>query len=222
MSTSSVGSGSSNSLVQNSGQTSRGTKIVTSANNGMDKNTFLKILTTELSNQDPDNAKDSTQYVSQMAQFTSLEQMNNLNSTMSLNSANSLMGANVTVKDLDSNGNAYSGVVKSVSRENGDVKLELEVDSSGTTKTFSYNNVTAVKYDSSTATTNQNMSLLEAAALIGKKAEFNEANSSGDNYTGVIKAAYKSGNSINFSVLLDGASSVKDFSIDKLSSVFTV
>lgn len=218
MSTNSV---SSNPLVQNSNQTSRGTKIVTSSTNGMDKDSFLKILTAELSNQDPDNSKDSTQYVAQMAQFTSLEQMNNLNSTISLSSANSLIGSNITVKDLDSNGNAYSGVVKDVQRISGDVKVEMEVDDKGTTKTFSYSDVTSINSSSNGTTVNQNMNLLQAAALIGKKAEFNEADSSGYNYTGTIKAAYKNGNSINFSVLLDNTNSVKDFSIDKLSSVFS-
>ncbi|SHE35539.1 flagellar hook assembly protein FlgD [Caloramator sp. ALD01] len=51
-------------------------------NSILDKNAFLKILTVQLSNQDPLNAKDNTEYVAQMAQFSALEQMQNLNSTM--------------------------------------------------------------------------------------------------------------------------------------------
>lgn len=51
-------------------------------NSVLDKNAFLKILTVQLSNQDPLNAKDNTEYIAQMAQFSSLEQMQNLNSTM--------------------------------------------------------------------------------------------------------------------------------------------
>lgn len=46
------------------------------------KDGFLKILTAQLQNQDPLNAQDNTQYVSQMAQFSALEQMQNLNLTM--------------------------------------------------------------------------------------------------------------------------------------------
>ena len=36
---------------------------------------FLQLLTTQLQNQDPLNPTDSTQFVSQLAQFSSLEQM---------------------------------------------------------------------------------------------------------------------------------------------------
>ena len=46
------------------------------------KDGFLKILTAQLRNQDPTNAKDGTEYVAQMAQFSALEQMQNLNTTI--------------------------------------------------------------------------------------------------------------------------------------------
>lgn len=44
---------------------------------------FLQLLTTQLKNQDPLSPVDQTQMLSQLAQFSSLEQMTNLNSTMS-------------------------------------------------------------------------------------------------------------------------------------------
>lgn len=50
--------------------------------NILDKNAFLQILTVQLSNQDPLNAKDNTEYIAQMAQFSALEQMQNLNVTI--------------------------------------------------------------------------------------------------------------------------------------------
>lgn len=46
------------------------------------KDGFLKILAAQLQNQDPLNAKDNSEYVAQMAQFSALEQMQNLNETM--------------------------------------------------------------------------------------------------------------------------------------------
>jgi flagellar basal-body rod modification protein FlgD len=215
----------SNSLIQSSNQTSRGTKIVKPGSD-MDKNAFLKILTAELSNQDPDNTKDSSQYVAQMAQFTSLEQMTNLNTTMTMNAANSLIGKQITLKTLDPNGEPYKGVVQGVTNDSGTVKLNVQVDENGTTdvKDFGYDEITAISgnSDSASSNVNSNMNILQAASLIGKKAEFNVADSSGYNYTGTIKAAYKNGSSISFSVLLDGKNSVKDFSIDKLSSVFSL
>lgn len=53
-----------------------------SKNSNLDKNAFLKILTAQLSNQDPLNAKDNSEYVAQMAQFSALEQTQNLNSSI--------------------------------------------------------------------------------------------------------------------------------------------
>ena len=117
-----------------------------------DKNAFLKILTAELSNQDPTSTQDGTQYIAQMAQFSSLEQMTNLNSSIKLNNASSLIGKTVAVKDLDSKGNQYYGVVKSVNKDADAVSISVIVgkttDSSGVTKdviqNFAVDNVTDI------------------------------------------------------------------------------
>lgn len=45
---------------------------------------FLQILSAQMQYQDPLEGLDSTQYVSQLAQFSSLEQMQNLNSSFAL------------------------------------------------------------------------------------------------------------------------------------------
>lgn len=123
--------------------TSKGTPIVKPGNN-MDKNAFLRILSAELSNQNPDDAKDSTQYIAQMAQFSSLEQMQNLNSTMSFSGASSLIGKSVTLSDLDNNGNLYFGVVKGTVKDGSAVLLNVEVVDENGTKTimnFPYDDV---------------------------------------------------------------------------------
>ncbi|WP_258921671.1 flagellar hook capping FlgD N-terminal domain-containing protein [Heyndrickxia coagulans] len=63
------------SLLLSNQNTASGTRT---GSKTLDKNAFLKILIAQLQNQDPTNPMDDTQFVSQMAQFSSLEQMTNL------------------------------------------------------------------------------------------------------------------------------------------------
>lgn len=61
------------------GNVSNNTK---SAESAMGKDAFLKLLVTQLENQDPLNPTDNTEFVAQLAQFSSLEGIQNLNSSM--------------------------------------------------------------------------------------------------------------------------------------------
>lgn len=56
-------------------------KVKTS--NGLDKDDFLKILITQLSHQDPTQPMEDQQFIAQMAQFSSLEQMTNMSTGLS-------------------------------------------------------------------------------------------------------------------------------------------
>ena len=57
-------------------------KIVGTRNNDLDKDAFLRLLTTQLANQDPLNPIEDREFIAQLAQFSSLEQMQNLNKSM--------------------------------------------------------------------------------------------------------------------------------------------
>ena len=61
-----------------------------STNNDLDKNAFLKLLVTQLENQDPLDPQDNSEFVAEMAQFSSLEQMTNMSE--SLTNINKLVG----------------------------------------------------------------------------------------------------------------------------------
>jgi len=54
--------------------------------NDLDKDAFLRLLTTQLSNQDPLNPMEDREFIAQLAQFSSLEQMQNLNKVISTKS----------------------------------------------------------------------------------------------------------------------------------------
>ena len=83
------------------------------------KNEFLQLLVTQLKNQDPLDPVKNQDFVAQLAQFNSLEQMINLNSNFEkmlslqqMTQASCLIGATVTWQDAD--GNQMSGVVSQI------------------------------------------------------------------------------------------------------------
>lgn len=51
-------------------------------NNQLDKDAFMKLMLTQMKHQDPTNPMQSHEMAAQLAQFTSLEQLNNINATL--------------------------------------------------------------------------------------------------------------------------------------------
>lgn len=106
--------------LQNS-NTSSGKAAPTSGQN-LGKDDFMKLLLTQLSQQDPLNPQDSTAFVQQLSQFASLENLQNLGTKMDklvTGSSVSLMG-----KDVRIAGNQFKG--------SGTVYYELQGPSKGT------------------------------------------------------------------------------------------
>lgn len=102
----------------------------TQSTSGLGKDDFLKILVAQLQNQDPTQPMDDTQFISQMAQFSSLEQMQQLNATYSYSQAYSLLGKNVSAQVTDSNGlpKTVSGTVSGVTTVSGVPYLNVNGD----------------------------------------------------------------------------------------------
>ena len=105
------------------------------------KNEFLLLLVNELRNQDPTAPTDEKQTLSQLAQFSSLEQMQNLNQTVASSSAFGQIAQSAaligkTVSTMTENGTGISGIVSSVSLSGGKAYLhvgDMDVDASTVT-----------------------------------------------------------------------------------------
>ena len=86
----------------------------------MDKDDYLKLLITQLQNQDPTSPMDDKEFIAQMAQFSSLEQMTNMTAgfqamskMLAVGQATSMLGREV---EISVGGNAVRGVVQEVTR----------------------------------------------------------------------------------------------------------
>lgn len=93
------------------------------------KNDFLNLLVTQFRYQDPLDPMDDKEFIAQMAQFTSLEQMQNMNSVLSNSQAFSLIGKNVTANVTDPNTfeiKTVSGIVSTVKMSNGKTYLIID------------------------------------------------------------------------------------------------
>lgn len=97
----------------------------------LDKNAFLKLLTAQLRYQDPANPMSSDQFMGQMAQFSSLEQMTNISGTSEQTLWNSqvtqavqTIGKTVSWTDPETS-EAMTGVVSGVTMEDKKILLQI-------------------------------------------------------------------------------------------------
>ena len=81
------------------------------------EDTFLQLLVTQLKNQDPLNPQDSSQFVSQLASFSSLEQMTSMNKSMESvleMSVTNLIGRTATVLDSSVSAGYVTGTITGI------------------------------------------------------------------------------------------------------------
>lgn len=110
------------------------TTAATNTQGTIDKNTFLKLFTTQLQFQDPLNPMDATSFTTQLAQFTSLEQLYNANDNLTslITAQKSLltsMSANLIGKQVTMN-DGSTGTVTGVSFDGTDTNIMLDSNKS--------------------------------------------------------------------------------------------
>lgn len=149
------------SVNRNSTVTENGTKII-GADENTDKDLFLKLLVAQMTNQDPFNTQDPTQYVTQLAQFNMLQQTTALNDNMeyligmtngllvnsAMGSASALIGKEVEVYVPTEDGydttKTMSGIVESAHIKDGVVYLDVRDLESGELVSAEYGSLTKV------------------------------------------------------------------------------
>lgn len=101
----------------------------TESSTTLDKDAFLQLLVAQMKYQDPLEPTSNTEYISQFATFSELEEMQNLSSSMDLQRASALVGQQVIMKvTSESTGetNYVSGKVDYVVYENGKPYLSID------------------------------------------------------------------------------------------------
>lgn len=113
-------------VVETTSQSSLAGKVG-SSNDGMDKDAFLQLLVAQMKYQDPLEPTSNTEYISQYAQFSQVEQMQNMAYSMDLQRASGLVGQQVYIKTTNSQGETsyVQGKVDYVYYENNKAYLSI-------------------------------------------------------------------------------------------------
>ncbi|HOP75135.1 MAG TPA: flagellar hook capping FlgD N-terminal domain-containing protein [Bacillota bacterium] len=137
------------------------------------KDDFLRLLVTQMQNQDPLNPTEDTEFIAQMAQFTSLEQMQNLVKITQFQQASTMIDKNVKAEVTeDGYTQLVYGRVTSAREIGGEMYLTL-------------NNGVQIKADEVLAVLSGDGLWQEAVSYTGEKVYVRQYNSGG--YTESVK-----------------------------------
>lgn len=101
----------------------------TDASDDLNKDAFLNLLVTQMQYQDPLEPTSNEDFLAQMAQFSSLEQMQNLNTSFSMQQGYALVGKSVvglSVNQVTSESTYVEGVVEAVRLKSGETYLTVD------------------------------------------------------------------------------------------------
>lgn len=116
---------------------------------GLQFDALLKIILTQLTYQDPLKPMDNTEFVSQLAQFSQLQQTQSMNdqlsallSAQSATQATSLLGKTV---DIDTQAGTLSGTVAAVAFVSGQPTITLRTATGQTISKLSIANISQIR-----------------------------------------------------------------------------
>lgn len=190
-------------------------KISTTNDNGsLGKDAFMKILISQLQNQDPTAPMDDKAFISQMAQFSSLEQMQNMTTAMTnllssqeetqLMAYTNFIGKDIkwheVTEQLDDDGknitNEGSGTITELKFKDGE-PIFILADG----KELTSGNISSIlgtsKTDPGTSKTEENP-FVTASQLIGKSVQYKNADN--DMIEAIIESITNTGTSIFYNL----------------------
>jgi flagellar basal-body rod modification protein FlgD len=168
------------------------------ASSTLGKDDFLKLLMTQLQNQDPSKPMEDTDFIAQMAQFSSLEQMTNMNSTFEkfiehqqqsqLISYNQFVGKDISWHKLneleDGTTEILEGTGKITSIQFKDDSVLFSLDDGTKLEPENISQVNETTYESN---------MLQASMMIGKTVTY--LNDINEEVSDIIKSvSFKNGN----------------------------
>lgn len=181
------------SLYSSATTTTTSSTSSTSSSNELGKEAFLEMLITQLQNQDPLNPMDGTEFAAQLAQFSSLEQLQNLNNTMSSLPDYLSSFSNAQVANLIGNEATASGNVVQVSGSSAAITYELPSNiQSGTISIYNSNGLLVDTLDIGSQSSGIQNTTWDCSGQ------------SAGNYTYEISAKDSSGNAVTVNPLVTG------------------
>lgn len=136
------------STISSVSSTSTSSTSSTSSSSSLDTDSFLQILAAELKYQDPSDPVSATEYVSQMAQISSLNELTSIGASIDNSVAYSLIGQEATYSATTTSGDTVTGTGKVLSVTVSGSNTYVNVG--GTT--VDYSSITKVGSDSTTTT----------------------------------------------------------------------
>jgi len=197
-------------------------------NSELGKDAFLQLLITQLQHQDPTNPMDDREFISQMAQFSSLEQMQNMTKAMEsllasqqqtqMMSYTTFIGKEVKwhqiSEEIDEKGNPVvnegTGVIESLKFVDGNVVFKLADG-----KEIAPGNISGILGGASDSSSNGNNNvsespLVKASQLIGKNVSYKDGD---QELKGRIVSVSNKDGVINYVLDNDKRLTDKDFTV---------
>lgn len=112
---------------QSTAVTEQAKAVAEKSGGALDKDAFLQLLVAQMKYQDPLEPTSNTEYISQLATFSELEEMQNVSASMDMSRANALVGQYVFMNVTDSSGKTTypEGQVDYVVYQGGKIYLSV-------------------------------------------------------------------------------------------------